>query len=269
VKQSHGLFAVFALAACSGPTSMKPPPRHDARVPERIRVVSYNVNFGLAGERGEVDAVVPLDPDILLIQESNDAWRDAFVAGLGTKLPEHRFTPPPDMPAGGMGVMSRWPITSVEELPPPQGGLFFAWRVVIDAPGGAIQVLALHLRPPMSDGGSWVVGYFSTRGDREREAAVHAEALDHSLPTIVCGDFNEESDGGAVKLFVRRGFGDALAQFAPRTRTWHWDVGPTTLKFQLDHLLYDSRFSAVAAGVAEAGRSDHFPIWVDLERITR
>ena len=101
------LLVVLALAACSGPTSMTPPPRHDARVPDRVRVVSYNVNFGLRGDRAEVAAVTPLDPDILLLQESNDAWRDAFVSALGAELPEHRFTPPPDMPAGGMGVMSR------------------------------------------------------------------------------------------------------------------------------------------------------------------
>jgi endonuclease/exonuclease/phosphatase family metal-dependent hydrolase len=248
---------------------MKPPPRDDAGAPARLRVVSYNVNFGLAGDRAGVEAVAALAPDLVFFQETNDAWRDALVAGLGARLPEHRFVPPPDMPAGGMGVMSRWPIALAEQLPAPTGGLFFAWRVVIDAPGGPIQVLDVHLRPPISDGGSWVVGYFSTKSVRANEAAVHAESLDRNLPTIVLGDFNEESDGGAVQLFVRRGFEDALAQYAPRTRTWQWKVGPTTLRRQLDHILYDSRFSAAAAGVAEAGRSDHFPVWVDLERLTR
>jgi endonuclease/exonuclease/phosphatase family metal-dependent hydrolase len=248
---------------------MTAPARDNTAAPERIRVVSYNVNFGLAGDRAGVEAVVALAPDLVFFQETNDTWRDALVTGLGAQLPEHRFVPPPDMPAGGMGVMSRWPIAIAEQLPAPAGGLFFAYRVVIDAPGGPIQVLDLHLRPPISEGGSWVVGYFSTRSIRANEAAVHAESLDRALPTIVLGDFNEESDGAAVKLFTRRGFDDALAQFAPRTRTWQWKVGPTTLRMQLDHILYDTRFSAAAAGVAEAGRSDHFPVWADLERLPR
>ena len=186
----------------------------------------------------------------------------------GAKLPHHKFAPPAgDWLAGGMGVMSRWPILSVDELP-SAAGPFFAWRVVIDVLGGPIQGLNLHLRPPMSDGGSWIVGFFSTREAREREAAVHTEELDRTLPTVVVGDFNEESDGRAVAVFTRRGFDDALATYAPRTRTWEWPVGAITLRFQLDHILYNTGFLAVAAGVVEAGRSDHFPVWADLDRVT-
>jgi len=232
--------------------------------PLRLRVVTYNVNFGLAGDPDGVAAVAALEPDVVFLQETNDRWSAALIDGLGARLPHHRFAPPVDWPAGGMGVMSRWPIERVDELPSPTGP-FFAWRVVIDAPGGPIQALNLHLKPPMSDGGSWVVGFFSTRGAREREAAVHAEALDPALPTLVVGDFNEDSDGAAVSIFTRRGFDDVLARFAPRTRTWEWPVGSLTIHFQLDHVLVRG-FLASAAGVAEAGRSDHRPVWADLER---
>src|SRR5262245_62292221 len=69
------LFAVVA-AGCAGPASMTPPPRDDAAAPARIRVVSYNVNFGLAGDRAGVDAVAALAPDLVFFQETNDAWRD-------------------------------------------------------------------------------------------------------------------------------------------------------------------------------------------------
>src|SRR5262249_6918015 len=154
----------------------------------------------------------------------------------------HRFAPPHDWPAGGMGVMSRWPIARVDELPPPPGEPFFAWRIVIDAPGGQVQLLDVHLRPPMSDDGSWIKGYFTTRGDREREAQAHVAALDRlsatrcgvaartgeagpcdpKLPTIIAGDFNEEDDGLAHAVFRGRGFSDALAQFHADALTWHW-----------------------------------------------
>jgi endonuclease/exonuclease/phosphatase family metal-dependent hydrolase len=168
------------------------------------------------------------------------------------------------LPAGGLGVLSRYPITSVEELD-AVGGPFFAWRIVIDAPAGPIQILDVHLRPPMSDGGSWVVGFFSTRGDREREMEWHASRLDRKLPTVIAGDFNEEGNGRAIAVAERLGFTDAIAQFTT-TRTWEWPVGDFTLHFQLDHVMYDHNFIARRAGIVEAGRSDHKPVWVDLER---
>jgi endonuclease/exonuclease/phosphatase (EEP) superfamily protein YafD len=252
--------------ACAGPTSTVIPAKDDA-MPARIRIVTYNVNFGLAGDPDGIAAIASIDPDVVFLQETNEVWSAALIAGL-RGLPEFRFTPPQGAwLAGGMGVMSRWPILRVDELPSP-GGPFFAWRVVVDAPGGAFQALNFHLRPPMSDGGSWVVGYFSTREVREREAAVHAEALEPDLPAVVVGDFNEGSDGRAVAVFLRRGFDHALARFAPKTRTWEWPVGVFTLRFQLDHIL-SRGFVAAAAGVVEAGRSDHRPVWADLERTGR
>jgi endonuclease/exonuclease/phosphatase family metal-dependent hydrolase len=125
----------------------------------------------------------------------------------------------------------------------------------------------VHLRPPMSDGGSWVVGFFSTRDDRLREIQHHAERLDKKLPTLVVGDFNEELDGKAIGFLAERGFADAIAEHAGKTRTWEWPVGSMTLRFQLDHILHDAHFIAVRAAVVEAGRSDHKPIWADFERM--
>jgi endonuclease/exonuclease/phosphatase family metal-dependent hydrolase len=165
-----------------------------------------------------------------------------------------------------MGVLSMYPIVTLEELPSVHGP-FFAWRLVLDTSGGPLQVLHVHLRPAISDGGSWVVGYFSTRDDRERELAWHLARLDPSLPTLVVGDFNEELDGRAMRLTARLGYTDAIAPFEGAKRTWQWPVGPFTLRFQLDHLLFDAHFEPLAAGIVEAGRSDHKPIWADLARV--
>jgi len=57
----------------------------------------------------------------------------------------------------------------------------------------------------MSDDGSWVKGYFTTRPDREREAVAYVAKLDPALPTIVAGDFNEEDDGLAMAVFGTHG----------------------------------------------------------------
>lgn len=251
---------VAVTSIASGPrwTPVPAPPT------DVLRVMSYNVNFGLAGDPAAVAAIAQAAPEIVFLQETNDAWAEALVAGL-PQYPHHRFAPPPDLPAGGMGVLSRYPIVAVDQLPSVNGP-FFAWRVVLDTPQGRIQVLNVHLRPPMSDGGSWVVGYFSTRDDRERELAWHVARLDPRLPTLIVGDFNEEHGGRALAVVDRLGYTDAIAQYAGKTRTWEWPVGGLTIRFQLDHVLYDDRFVAHAAGVVEAGRSDHKPIWADLAR---
>jgi len=228
--------------------------------------MSYNVNFGIAGDPSTIDAVADSNPDIVLLQETNAEWERAFTRRLGVRFPHHRFASPRDWPAGGMGILSKYPIVSIDTLP-SHGGMFFAWRIVLDTKLGRLQVLDVHLRPPISDGGSWVVGYFSTRGDRLREIEYHAAALDPALPTVIAGDFNEERDGLAIKHLVDHGYADAITEHAGTKRTWEWPVGSFTLRFQLDHILHDDRLIAVTAHVVEAGRSDHKAIWADFERM--
>lgn len=257
------------VAACGREPSASPRRPDDGDQPGQLRVVTYNVNFGVSGDPAGVEAVARAKPDLVLFQETTDGWERALVRGLGDRLPHHHFDPTDTrFAAGGMGVMARWPIVSVEKLPPPPGGLFFAHRVVVDAPGGNVQLLNLHLRPPMSDEGSWVVGFFSTRADREREARAYLPRLDPALPTIVAGDFNEQEDGLAFAAFQGAGFTSALAQHQPDAITWQWPLADgLTLKLRLDHVLHDRHFRAIAARTVEAGRSDHLPVWADLERL--
>jgi endonuclease/exonuclease/phosphatase family metal-dependent hydrolase len=266
---------VLALAACTKTapvaiTSLASTPRAEpvpVATPEALRVMSYNLNFGVAGDPDGAAAIAQGAADIVMLQEANEAWEVALVAAL-PQYAHHRFAPPIDWPAGGMGMLSRFPIRSIETLPAGEGGLFFAWRAVVDAPRGPIQILNVHLRPPVTDGGSWVLGFFTTRGIREHELAWHLARLDPALPTLVVGDFNEEaSSGAALATAARAGFTDAIAQHAGRTRTWEWQVGMMTLRFQLDHVLYDRHFVAPRAGIVEAGRSDHKPVWADVERV--
>jgi endonuclease/exonuclease/phosphatase (EEP) superfamily protein YafD len=263
--------AVLALAACgssqpvvmtslaSAPAALPVAPQE----PRALRVMSYNVNFGLAGDPEGAAAITAAAPDIVLLQETDPGWEVALVDTLGGTYPHHRFEPPPDWPAGGMGILSKYPIVSADILP-STAGPFFAWRLVVDSPLGRIQLLDVHLKPPMSDSGSWVVGFFSTRDNRLSEAMQHAQSLDPSLPTIIAGDFNEESSGRALAYFDEQGYVDATAQFAGTRRTWEWPVGSITLRFQLDHILYDTRLIAIAGGIVERGRSDHKPIWADF-----
>ncbi|HEU0037090.1 MAG TPA: endonuclease/exonuclease/phosphatase family protein [Kofleriaceae bacterium] len=260
------LASMLLLACASGDPAPTPSvPRDPDAI--KLRVMTYNVNFGLRGDPQGVAAIASASPDLVVLQETTRDWEQALVDGLGATYPHHRFEDARGpWVAGGMGVLSKWPIQRIDTLT-DGGGPFFAWRIVVDAPGGPIQILDVHLRPPMSDSGSWVVGFFSTRKQREAEARAHIRALDPALPTLVMGDFNEEDDGMALAVFRGRGFTSALPQFEPNADTWQWPVGSMTLRFRLDHILVDKHFRAVDAAVVDAGRSDHAPVWADLERV--
>jgi len=261
---------LLAFIGCAGSlvdTDTKPLP---ARTPEALRVMSYNVNFGMAGDPPTVDAIKLGDPDIVLLQETNAEWATAMLERLDYRY--HSFEDPDGVakrwPAGGMGILSRDPIVSIDRLPEPPGALFFALRIVIDTKKlGRVQFVDFHLRPPMSDGGSWLVGYWSTREVREREVQYHLAEIDPKLPTIICGDFNEEADGHAISLLADRGFTDAVHQFIGARTTWEWPTSSITLRLQLDHILYDDHFVALGANVLRAGRSDHFPVFADFIRM--
>jgi endonuclease/exonuclease/phosphatase family metal-dependent hydrolase len=232
----------------------------------RLRVMTYNVNFGGAGDPAGLAAIASASPDLVFLQETTDGWATALVERFGTSHPHHRFAPAKnEWIAGGMGVLSKWPITKLEQLD-SDAGPFFAWRAIVDAPGGPLQVLNVHLRPPMSESGSWIVGFFAARAVREREMRDHLKSIDPALPTIALGDFNEEDEGMAIALLLARGFVNALPRFHPDVDTWQWPVGGTTLRFRLDHILYSRHFDALDANVVAAGRSDHAPVWADLVR---
>jgi len=253
--------ALVIMVGCASGGDATPPIRMDA---PRLRVLTYNMNFGVAGDRAGVEAIASASPDIAVLQETNAEWE----AALAGTFPHHRFQGPKnEWVAGGMGVLSKWPIKSIDQLD-TDAGPFFAWRIVIDAPGGPLQILNVHLHPPMdTQSGSWLIGYFSTRAVREREARDHVAKLDRSLPTIIAGDFNEEDEGRAIAVFRERGFASALPRFRPDADTWQWPVGATTLRFRLDHVLFEeAAFRAVGADVVDKGRSDHAPVWADLVR---
>jgi endonuclease/exonuclease/phosphatase family metal-dependent hydrolase len=258
----HNDTPVTVPSLSSAPSPMAVPARTGE--PEVIRVMSYNVNFGVAGDPEGAQAIAQGHPDVVFLQETNDAWARSLTAAFPDAATRWRSPRDDEWPAGGMGVISKFPIVSIDELSPPKDAPFFAWRVVLDIRGQRVQFLDVHLRPPMSDDGSWIKGYWTTRGVRHDELAMHLEKLDKKLPTMIVGDFNEEGDGQAIGYARDRGFVDAIAAYAGDRTTWSWPVGSITQRFQLDHILVDERVNAHAAGIIEAGRSDHKPVWADV-----
>lgn len=227
---------------------------------QELAVATYNVNFGIGGDQETLDAIANTHADVVLLQETNAAWEDAIRQRFSTQYPHIRFGHPDAMPAGGLAVLSRFPF-DVTHVSPSDGGFFFAWRVLVQTPRGAVQMLNVHLRPQATEDGSFLVGHFTTGPLRRRELTAHLATMSNDAPTIVAGDFNEDESGAAVQLLTARGMASALREFAPRDTTWRWPVGPFTVRQRFDHIVYDTRrFECLHARATHEGRSDHVPV---------
>jgi len=226
-----------------------------------LRVMTYNVNFGIPGDGPTLAAIEGGKADVVFLQEINRAWEQALRAKLGATYPHAAFYPRGG--AGGIGVMSRLPIRAQQLISREEDdGWFPALRLVLDTPLGDVQVLVVHLRPPVSDGGSFIAGHFTAPAIHEKEIARFCATLDHALPTLVVGDFNEEEDGRAVAYLARAEWKmkSALPEFAPDRPTWRWPTSFHTFERRLDHIIYDLRLEPLKVEVIDAGNSDHFPV---------
>ncbi len=226
------------------------------------------MNFAIAGDASTIRALGELAADVVLLQETNEAWEGALRPWIEREHLYARFWHSRDWPAGGAAIVSRWPLRALRSTPSAVQW-FDAHRALVDGPCGAIEVVNVHLQPPVSRDGGLVRGWFEAPSMHEREISALFSALvrrDEAIATIVGGDFNEPEDRGAVAWLARSGrMTSAIAGAAPGATTWRWPAGPFTLEQRLDHVVYDPRqLRALDARVVRAGRSDHFPVRVEF-----
>ena len=247
-------------AHAPGPTEV----RAAADPAVELLVMSYNLNFGVAGDEGTIELIRAGGADVVFLQETNAPWERAIRERLSSVYPHIAFRHA-SRRAGGLAFLSRYPLR-LEQYEESPIGWFPAWRAVVDGPLGLVQLLNLHLRPPGRDGGSYLRGYMTSQGPRLEEARAHAALLDPSLPAIIAGDFNEDAHGRSVRFLAERGFDSALPRFHQSAPTWRWETPMGLVRWQLDHILTDGTLEARAAWVMDGGASDHLPV---LARVAR
>lgn len=254
---------LLSLTRCAHATRIA---REAPRGVPKVRVVAYNLNYGLAGDEATLAAIASTDADVIFLEETSPDWERAIRPALGRAWPHQAYLHAPA--AGGMAVLSKRPLLAKEVLPNARGW-FAAMRVVTQTPIGPVQALVVHLHPPVTDEGDWVRGYLSTSPRRRAELEAWLPSLDPAIPTLVAGDFNEGTRGEAMRLLEARGLRTVLPEFHPSAKTWRWPVGPLLLSAQLDHVAYDERLEPLDAQVLARGRSDHLPVVAEFIRAPR
>src|SRR5689334_16428738 len=106
--------AALAISACGAPARVARLPREGDRT---LRVLTWNVNYGLAGDASVVETLADADADVVFLQETNAEWEREIRAGLSDRYPSMVFVE--RRAAGGMAVLARSAITEQEVLEPP------------------------------------------------------------------------------------------------------------------------------------------------------
>ena len=222
-----------------------------------LTVMTYNVNFGLAGDDATLQAIRRQGADVVLLQETNAAWQADLEERLSRQYPTRRYHH--CCRAGGLAVLSRFEVRDMGVLPAREGW-FPAWRVIVRTPTGPVQILSVHLRPAVSDSGSIISGAYTTPRVRRAEIEDFYDLVDRSLPTLVVGDLNEGPNGHAVAFLQAQGLTNVLPEAGGPQSTWRWQTSLGTLRLQLDHIFCNGLLRPLWARVVHAGRSDHYPV---------
>lgn len=227
--------------------------------------MTYNVNYGNPDPATAVDAIARADVDVVLLQEITSEWKRVLDARFAKQYP-HSIYRLHTRAAGGLAVLSKLPIQIEELYPSPDRGWFPAERLVIESGFGALQILNIHLRPAI-EGGSWIRGFMTTPPIRRREIESYWKRMAKDMPTIIAGDFNEDTTGSAIAYLTKQGL-SRVDTTGPKT--WHYEIsshGKTSdlLKLDIDHVMVSSRLTAHGGLVLDEGTSDHRPVVVTIE----
>jgi endonuclease/exonuclease/phosphatase family metal-dependent hydrolase len=253
-----------ALSACTVPTPLTPREADPGSV--HYTVQTYNIHRYRSGDAPTQAAIGAANADIACLQEVTNAWAEIIGEKYKTQYPYMLFAPKDD--AGGLAVLSKFPLTDRGVMLVP-GDLHPGWLVEVDAPGGRIQILHVHLRALFEGWKDPVRNYFNSGDDHVIEMSMFMGNVREELPMLVVGDFNEGVKGKTVRKLESEGYRNALPLFRPGQYTWHAPSVGNALDMTIDHIMFDDHFEPLSSWVENRGHSDHLPVLAHLEVVPR
>jgi len=251
-----GLFSLILATLLTGCHSTR---QAEAPVGPHFRVLTYNVNWGAPQPELAARIIQESGADIVCLQETTPQWELFLRQALKDDYSFAEFRSSKMRMGGGLAFLSKVPAQEVAYIP-SDTGWFDGWIMAFKTASGPVQVMNVHLRPPISDSGSWVSGYFSTRDDRLREMQRFYAHSRPAMATLVVGDFNDTDHSQVVEWLKAKPLLNALPQFDHYTPTWQMGTSAITLRRRMDHILYSPELRCCSARVLRAGASDHFPV---------
>lgn len=243
--QFHRILPYTPLA----PVEVAMAPDLPADDPRCFTLLSFNVlqdnrDFGRTARM--IDAV---DPDILLLTETDTAWIDALAPQL-SRYP-HRLDRPLDN-TYGMAFATRLPMAAgrIEEIAEED-------TPSVDvqlAAGAPFRLIGVHPHPPQPG---------RDTEERDAEIAIAAtRAARDPMPVLVTGDFNDVAWSDTSLLFKRIG-----GYLDPRVGRGTYATFPSRVRWlawPLDHVYFTPEFTLRRLDVLDNVGSDHRPLFAEL-----
>lgn len=220
---------------------LAPPGRH------QISLLSSNVLMENESHDKLIALIDRVDPDILLLMETDETWLDAMeptLARYGTVVREPRSN------YYGMIFASRLPVTDVRVvyLVDDETPTLFAQ---IEGPEGRVfRFVGVHPKPPVPG---------EDTDERDAQIAFVARfARKTDMPVIIMGDFNDVAWSHLAQRFKRVGM--YLDPRLGRGPLPSFDANSRLMRFPIDQLYITENLALVSFERAESIGSDHFPM---------
>eukprot|EP01100_Stratorugosa_tubuloviscum_P006106 TRINITY_DN2650_c0_g2_i1.p1 TRINITY_DN2650_c0_g2~~TRINITY_DN2650_c0_g2_i1.p1 ORF type:complete len:434 (-),score=144.88 TRINITY_DN2650_c0_g2_i1:56-1357(-) len=243
-------------------------------------LATYNLNYALCvigtlpiEENSIVEALISCQADIVCLQETSIDW-EFFLKTHQTLKQIYKyflFQAPGNhsIPAGGIGIISKFPISSCKSIESPVRWFpAHLYEISVPNPIGVIQVLNLHLRPPLTESALPLLhAYVNSKSERVKEVLFYSKYIDFKKPIIVCGDFNEGINGASVQFWIKNMLmNHCLKEHKSQIATWHWKLpGGLEVSAQFDHMFY-ANLLCKSARCIHSGVSDHYPVVAEFTR---
>lgn len=248
------LLLVPALVMTLGPTVVSLVPRSEEVSGQTLRVMSFNVLGVNRAHDAVSEEILRQDPDIVVIQESNNLWHKALLLRLGRAYPYVTRLSWNDW--SGMSVFSRVRVDDVQRVLTGHGRDALRFTVAMD--GSAVVVYAIHPPHPVSVGN--VCGAFALFGDLSRAIEDEGGAV------MVVGDCNWGMLSPQHGEMERLGMREAYA-VAGRGRGTTWCARGWKRfipGFRIDHVYVSDALACARAWVGDASGSDHRPMIAEV-----
>lgn len=175
-----------------------------------LRIASWNILITTPDVSHVVSLVERERPDVLLVQEVSSTRARELEDELGDRLPNAWFGDRDFV--GGVGLLSRYPIVEVREIPGSESFERPTSVVVLEVPDGEatrrIQVVPMHLISACPICGSFIDRQRREVELRRTEIAAVIGALDRDVPAIVGGDLNGNQRSTTYRALADAGFRD-------------------------------------------------------------
>lgn len=213
-------------------------------------VLSLNVLQTNREYQRTADLIRRIDPDILMLMETDQAWADAMAPIMANY--SNRIDRPLNNTYGIM-LATRLPMNdaTIQDLAQKDTPSVFA---TLMAGKREFGVIGLHPRPPAPG---------QDTEERDAEIVVAAKrSRDLDMPVLALGDFNDVAWSDTTSLFMDIGsfldprIGRGTYATFPADKTW--------LGWPLDHLFVTEEFLLQKMSVGQSVGSDHRPVIAKL-----